>query len=157
MLIKLVWIGKTRDERIRALAGEYMDRLRQFARCEAVEVRDVARTRRLDGPARRLAEAVEISKNLPPRARWVSLDERGRHFSSRELAQWIEAEEGKGTREIAFVIGGPDGLSDQILGQSQLQLSLGRMTWTHEMCRFLLAEQLYRAYCILRKHPYHRV
>jgi 23S rRNA (pseudouridine1915-N3)-methyltransferase len=156
MLIKLVWIGKTRDERIRALAGEYMERLRQFVNCETVEVRDVARTKRLDASARLAAEAVEISKTLPARARWVSLDERGRPLSSRELAGWIEAEERRGTREIAFVIGGPEGLSEQVLNQSHLRLSLGPMTWTHEMCRVLLAEQLYRAYCILRNHPYHR-
>jgi 23S rRNA (pseudouridine1915-N3)-methyltransferase len=156
MLIKLVWIGKTRDERLRALANEYAGRLRQFVNCVIVEVRDAVRTKQFDAESRRVAEAAEICRRLPARSRWVSLDEKGRALSSKQLADWISGEEQRGTREIAFIIGGPDGLAAEVLDRSQLKLSLGPMTWTHELCRVLLAEQLYRAYCILRNHPYHR-
>jgi 23S rRNA (pseudouridine1915-N3)-methyltransferase len=86
----------------------------------------------------------------------VVLEETGTQFSSVEFARWFEAEQIHSTREIAFVIGGQDGLSTQVSARAHLRLSLGKMTWTHEMCRALLLEQIYRAFCILRHIPYHK-
>jgi len=102
------------------------------------------------------AEGAEILRLLPENGRTVILEESGTQFSSIEFARWFENEQNRGTREVTFVIGSPDGLSAQVAGRADFKLSLGRMTWTHEMCRALLLEQIYRAFSILRKVPYHK-
>ena len=73
-----------------------------------------------------------------------------------EFARWIEAGQVQGTREVTFIIGGPAGLDPAFSQQAHLRLSLGKMTWTHEMVRVLLLEQIYRALTILRNIPYHK-
>ena len=117
---------------------------------------DVGKRRALRGEALLAAEGAEIRKALDDRSLAVVLDEHGRQFSSADFAAWFETEQDRGRREIVFVIGGPEGISPEISGRAQLTLSLGRMTWTHEMCRVLLLEQVYRAFSILRKIPYHK-
>ncbi len=156
MNIRIVWIGKTKSLPIRNLLEDYQDRLRHMVAIETVEGRDPAKTRGFKGSDLVAAEENEILKLLPGRGCLVVLDAAGTHFSSAEFARWLEGEQNRGTKEIAFVIGGPDGVGPGICERADLRLSLGEMTWTHEMCRVLLLEQIYRAYCILRKIPYHR-
>lgn len=124
--------------------------------CEVAEVPDVGKRRALRGASLRAAEGTEIEKLLGDRSIVVALDEKGRQFGSAEFASWFESEQNRGSREVVFVIGGPDGISPEISGRAQIGLSLGKMTWTHEMCRVLLLEQVYRAFSILRKVPYHK-
>jgi 23S rRNA (pseudouridine1915-N3)-methyltransferase len=85
----------------------------------------------------------------------VALDERGKQLSTRELADWLHQRMQDG-RDLAFVIGGPDGLAADVLARSQLKLSLSRLTFPHALVRVVLAEQLYRAHTVLAGHPYHR-
>jgi 23S rRNA (pseudouridine1915-N3)-methyltransferase len=156
MVITLIWVGKTRNPQVREMLDEYLGRLRRFSRCEIRELRDPAKGA---SPAKEaLKEAYDslILREPSCRSGWVALDEGGKGFSSGEFAEWLAAELNRGAREIVFVIGGPDGLGPRVLAESRMRLSLGRMTWTHEMCRVLLLEQLYRAHCILRNVPYHR-
>jgi 23S rRNA (pseudouridine1915-N3)-methyltransferase len=156
MRIKIYWIGKTRNASIRALIADYLERTRHFVPCEGVEMRDPSRTREPGGADPRSRGAAEIRKLLDGGQRTVALDGKGKEFTSREFASWLESELNRGTRGISFVIGGPEGLADWVLERADLSLSLGRMTWTHEMCRVLLLEQLYRALSILRNIPYHK-
>ena len=156
MRLKILWVGRTRNESVRALSDDYLGRLAHFFACEVREARDVSRVRGVRGPDLVAAEAGEIEKLMPDGCWLVALDERGEQMSSSQFAHWLGSELNRGTRELAFVIGGAEGLSERILNRAQLRLSLGRMTWTHEMCRALLLEQLYRAACILRHVPYHR-
>jgi 23S rRNA (pseudouridine1915-N3)-methyltransferase len=156
MQVKLIWVGKTRNPSIRALQDDYFERLRHLTPCEILETRDISRGKALSGPKLLEAEAAEILRFLPPGGRVVVLEETGKEFTSPELARWFDKEEKTGTRDLYFVIGGPDGLSPELGQRSILRLSLGRMTWTHEMCRMLLLEQLYRACSILRHIPYHK-
>jgi 23S rRNA (pseudouridine1915-N3)-methyltransferase len=93
---------------------------------------------------------------VPQAGRLVALDERGVQFTSQGFARWLESEQNTGARSLTFVIGGPEGLSSVISSRANLILSIGKMTWTHEMCRVLLLEQVYRALCIMRNIPYHR-
>jgi 23S rRNA (pseudouridine1915-N3)-methyltransferase len=86
----------------------------------------------------------------------VALDEGGRALSSEAFARWLAARRDGGTRELAFLIGGPDGHGDAALDAATLKLSLGPMTLPHGLARIVLAEQLYRAMTILSGHPYHR-
>jgi 23S rRNA (pseudouridine1915-N3)-methyltransferase len=156
MRVKFVWVGKTKNEPIRSLIADYLGRLRHMISCEVVEVPDVGKRRSLCGESLVAAEGAEIGKLLGERSVLVALDENGKQFTSVGFAGWFEAEQNRGDREIVFVIGGPTGISSEISGRARLLLSLGRMTWTHEMCRVLLLEQVYRALSIVRKIPYHK-
>ncbi len=135
---------------------DYLERIRHTVSCEVMEARAPARGKSLQGPELIAAEAVRLSKSLGEGARIVALDARGREFTSVELARWFEAEQNHGTREIDFVIGGAEGLGIEVARRAHLTLSLSRLTWTHEMCRVLLLEQIYRSFSILRNMPYHK-
>ena len=93
---------------------------------------------------------------LPAGAPFVALDERGIQWSSRTLAERIAAWRDRGSPELAFAIGGAEGLHSMVLDRADVTLSLGSMTWPHVLVRGMLLEQLYRAQQILAGHPYHR-
>jgi 23S rRNA (pseudouridine1915-N3)-methyltransferase len=138
------------------MLSDYLERLRHLVPIEIIEIPDFSKRRGLKGASLKAAECREIVHALSPDTRRVVLDERGAEFSSLEFARWFETAQVQGTREITFMIGGPDGFDATITGQAHLKLSLGRMTWTHEMARVLLLEQIYRALSILRNVPYHK-
>jgi 23S rRNA (pseudouridine1915-N3)-methyltransferase len=123
---------------------------------EIVEVRDLSKGRGLKGAALLAAEGAAIARALAPGCCNVVLDERGTQFSSPEFSRWLEAQQVQGTREIAFIVGGPEGIDPILSEQAHLRLSLGKMTWAHEMARLLLLEQVYRALSISRNIPYHK-
>lgn len=156
MQIKLVWIGKTKSSSIRSLLSDYLKRVHHMSSCEIVEARDLSKRKHLRGAELVEAEGKELLKHVPDSSRLVVLDETGTQYTSRDFARWLESEQNSGTRMITFLIGGPEGLSRTAASQAHLILSMGKMTWTHEICRVLLLEQIYRAMCILRKIPYHR-
>lgn len=156
MQIKFLWVGKTRSSSIRSLYEDYLERIRHWIPCEVVEVRDLSKRRSLRAEELIADEGAEIAKHIPKSGTLVALDETGTQFSSSAFARWIESEQNSGTRVITFVIGGPEGLSRDISKRAHIVLSLSKMTWTHEMCRVLLLEQVYRALCIMRKIPYHK-
>ena len=124
--------------------------------CEILEIRDPVKGRAPRAAERVQLESEDIARRLPRAAFVVALDESGKQYASEEFARWLEAEQNCGTKELAFIVGGPDGLSRETAVRAQLVLSLGKMTWTHEMCRALLLEQIYRALCIMHKIPYHK-
>jgi 23S rRNA (pseudouridine1915-N3)-methyltransferase len=113
--------------------------------------------RRLPAAVLKAREADLILGALPPAARLVALDERGVAWSSDTLAERIAAWRDQGLPELAFAIGGADGLAGTILDRADTTLSLGPMTWPHLLARSMLLEQLYRAQQILAGHPYHRI
>ena len=156
MQIKFLWIGKTKNPAIKSLVSDYLERIRHLVPCEALEARDISKRSSLSSASRIEAEGEELFSRLPAGGRLVALDETGSQFASREFARWLESEQNRGARVITFVIGGPEGLSRKVSDRSNLILSLGKMTWTHEMCRVLLLEQIYRALCIMRNIPYHK-
>jgi 23S rRNA (pseudouridine1915-N3)-methyltransferase len=123
-----------------------------------IELREIRPESRSGGkPVARLlaAEAVRIERAIPGRAHRIALDERGREFSSQQLARWLQAKLSEG-RDAAFLIGGADGLAPAVRSGAELELRLSAMTLPHGLARVLLAEQLYRAAAILGNHPYHR-
>ena len=111
---------------------------------------------RLPSAAVKAREAALILGALSARARLIALDERGTVRSSRGLADQLAAWRGQGVAELAFAIGGADGLGAEVLDRADTTLSLGPMTWPHLLARCMLLEQLYRAQQILASHPYHR-
>jgi 23S rRNA (pseudouridine1915-N3)-methyltransferase len=111
---------------------------------------------RLPAAVLKAREAALILEALPARARLIALDERGATWSSRDLADRLAAWRDQSVAELAFAIGGVDGLGAEVLDRADAILSLGAMTWPHLLVRSLLLEQLYRAQQILAGHPYHR-
>jgi 23S rRNA (pseudouridine1915-N3)-methyltransferase len=156
MLIKFLWVGKTKNAAIKSLLSDYLERIRHWVPCEVIETRDLSKRRSLRDAKLVAGEGEELARYIPEYGRLVALDETGTQFTSGDFARWLESEQNGGARAITFVIGGPEGLSRMISSRAHITLSMGRMTWTHDMCRVLLLEQVYRALCILRKIPYHK-
>src|SRR5262249_59498528 len=108
------------------------------------------------GPPEAVArEGERLLAALLPADHVIALDERGRELTTRELSAWLGSRMQQG-EDLAFLIGGPDGLAPEVLARSNYTLALSRLTLPHALARVLLTEQLYRAHCILANHPYHR-
>ncbi len=147
-------VGNRMPAWIEAGFQEYAKRMPRGARMELREVRPGNRAG--GGAGRALEEERDrIRAALPPDCEAVALDERGKAVTTAQLAAQIERWRGGG-RDVAFVIGGPDGLHPEIKRQAQRMMSLSPMTLPHGLARVLLAEQLYRAVSLLAGHPYHR-
>jgi 23S rRNA (pseudouridine1915-N3)-methyltransferase len=153
MRLRLVWLGKTRNEHVRALVDDYLGRLTRFVRCEVTELRESANK---DERAVLAEESRRIGDALRPDALLVLLDVEGRQWSSPELAVELERWQTRGLKEVAFVVGGHLGVAPELKARAGVRWSLSRLTLTHEMARVLLVEQLYRAYTITRGLPYQK-
>ena len=139
MHVYLYFIGKVRDRNAHAIAEEYVKRTGRFASCEMREV-----------DPRRLDLRVKHAGAMK-----VLLDPEGRRVDSKQFAEMVgKAEEA--ARDLVFVIGGADGLPAAWREQADVLLSMSAMTWPHELARAMLAEQIYRAFTMLRGHPYPR-
>jgi len=152
MKIRFIWPGKTKNEHLRALLGEYLKRLGRFVRCEVIETRDFPGSDRT-GPEK---ESARLLAAIPDDSLMLLLDIDGREWSSPQLADQITRWEDEATKEIAIVIGGQDGVSAEVVTRAQMRWRLSRLTLTHEMARVLVVEQLYRAYTIKRNLPYQK-
>lgn len=153
MRLRFIWVGKTRNEHLRALVDDYLTRLKHFTRCEVLELRESAAR---DQRAGIEEEGKRILGGLRSGALTVVLDVEGRERSSADLAAEIERWQTGGTKEVAFVIGGHWGVSPEIRERATASWSLSRLTLTHEMARLLLLEQIYRAYTIIHGLPYQK-
>lgn len=141
MRIRLLLLGKTRRPEIRSLVDDYLARIRHFASVEMLELRP-------ESPAalRRLA--------IPPSATVVLLDAAGKEFDSRQFARWLATCRDRGTREIVFLCGAARGFPEALASRATQRISLSPMTFSHELARAMLAEQIYRAFALLAGHPY---
>jgi 23S rRNA (pseudouridine1915-N3)-methyltransferase len=153
MRLRFIWVGKTRNEHLRALVDDYFARVGRFVRSEVAELRESGARKPLEGIAE---EGRRIIGALSSDATVVLLDVEGREWSSLELAAQVERWQVGGTREVVFVIGGHGGVSLEVRERAQLRWSLSRLTLTHEMARVLLLEQVYRAYTIINGLPYQK-
>ncbi len=134
---------------------EYAKRMPRGMKTELIEIRPEPRSGGKPVEQMTAAEAARLSRALPRGAFVVALDERGREMTTAELARWLDARRRDG-RDLAFLIGGADGLAEETKRAAQATLRLSAMTLPHGLARVLLAEQLYRAASILENHPYHR-
>ena len=145
-LVKLTitWIGKTKNSAIQSLSDEYLKRLKQFTEVDGVSLKDEAALLKLSG-----------SEGQSPRRYLILLDFRGKQLSSEELAQLIRSHQDRNSTPLLFAIGSADGFAENTRSHADFTLSLGKMTIAHELARVVLLEQLYRAFTILKGHPYH--
>jgi len=142
--LTIAWIGKTKNPAIQSLTDEYLKRLLQYAETEGVTLEDEAALLKLCGRDGR-----------GTRRRLVILDSRGKQLSSEEFAEFIRAHQDRNPAPLVFAIGPADGFTDELRRQADFTLSLGKMTLAHELARVVLLEQTYRAFTILKGHPYH--
>jgi 23S rRNA (pseudouridine1915-N3)-methyltransferase len=151
MKLRVVWIGKTRSKELSSLIDDFLERLRRFVPTEITEIRDP----RAGTDQRQLAaEAERLLAALDANDRVIILDAAGQSWSSPQLAQFVGKHLGSDPRRLTFVIGGYGGMSEDVKARADRRWSLSPLTFTHEMTRVLVVEQLYRAMCILKNHPY---
>lgn len=147
MKIKVAWIGKTKEPAIASLTEEYLKRISRYADVESIPLRDEAALLEMCGRARGSRAA---------KATLALLDSRGKEFSSEEFARFLGDCQDRNPLPLVFAIGAADGFSADVRSAAQHTISLGKMTLAHELARVVLLEQLYRAFTILKGHPYHR-
>jgi 23S rRNA (pseudouridine1915-N3)-methyltransferase len=151
--LRVISIGKDRSGLYQPAIEEYAGRIARHAKLELLELPEARR--HAGTPQAKEEEGASILAKLRAGERVVALDERGKEWTSLELARrvqgWLE-----GGRDVALVIGGSDGLSQAVLARSEEQLALSRLTLAHRLARLVLCEQLYRALTILRGEPYHK-
>jgi 23S rRNA (pseudouridine1915-N3)-methyltransferase len=145
MKIKVVWIGRTKEPAIQTLTDEYLRRLSHCAEAEGLALKDEAGLLQLSGSKLRAQTKPVL----------VLLDSRGKQMSSEEIATFLENHQDRNPAPLVFAVGPASGFSDETRKAATLLLSLGKMTMAHELARVVLLEQLYRAFTIMKKHPYH--
>jgi len=153
--LSLIWIDKTRDAWLKAGIEHYIEKIEHYIRVQVLQVRGVrfARNMRPDEVMKR--EAKSITKVLPKGGFTVALDVKGRMLDSPGLAGLLTDLEARGIKDMAMVIGGASGLAPEIIKKADESLSLSPMTFTHDMARLILVEQIYRACTINAGEPYH--
>ncbi len=151
MRLWLAAVGRLRPGPVRAVYDEYAGRS-----AWPLTLREVEAKKKLAGDALRDHEGELLLAAIPAKATVIALDERGRDLTSMKLAERLGRWRDDGIQDLAFVIGGADGLSPAVRDRADLLLAFGRATWPHMLVRAMLAEQIYRAQTILTGHPYHR-
>lgn len=150
MKLRFVWIGRTKDRNIKALQEEYLQRLSHFVKSEIVEIKESGPREGADIEGERIVDA------LNQKTFAVLLDVGGEAISSPALAAMVENWQNRGLKEVSFIIGGANGVSRKVAETADISLSLSFLTFTHEMARVILLEQLYRAYTIIKGFPYQK-
>jgi 23S rRNA (pseudouridine1915-N3)-methyltransferase len=143
--IKIAWIGKTKQPAIASLTDEYLNRISRYAEAEGIALR---------GEADLLAKFGKDAK-AATKSTLVLMDSRGKELSSEQFAKFLGDYQDRNSLPLVFAIGGADGFSTEARSVAQSVISLGRMTLAHELARVVLLEQVYRAFTILKGHPYH--
>ena len=147
MKIKIAWIGKTKEPAIQALTEEYLKRISRYAQVEGLALRDEAAL--LEASGRATTTKVAAKSTL------VLMDSRGKEYTSEQFAKFLGDYQDRNPLPLILAIGGADGFSAQTRAAAQDTISLGKMTLAHELARVVLLEQVYRAFTILKGHPYH--
>ncbi len=150
--LRVIWPGKTKNKELRALQEFYLAKIRRLESCVLVEAREVKGLKDRDAERIKDKEAANLERYLRDDY-IICLFDKGREMSSEDLAAFLEKKLSS-PRAIAFVVGGFAGLSERVLKRADLLLSLSRMTLSHELCRVVLLEQIYRALTIQKGRQY---
>ena len=148
-------MGKTDSSELSRLIEEYQNRLKHYIKFELEIIPDLKNTKNLSEKLQKEKEGDAILKKLNPTDVLVLLDENGKQKTSVEFSEYLQKNMNSGLKQLVFVIGGPYGFSDAVYQKSQGKISLSKMTFSHQMVRLFMVEQLYRAFTILRNEPYH--
>jgi 23S rRNA (pseudouridine1915-N3)-methyltransferase len=155
MKITLLVIGKTDASYLTEGLAEYSKRLKHYINFNLEVIPDIKKNKNLSIEIQKSMEGEQIlRKNLPGKELHL-FDENGEMFTSRGFATFLEKKMASGLKELVLVIGGPYGFSSKVYDNAVSKISLSRMTFSHQMARLLCAEQIYRAFTILKGEPYH--
>ena len=154
MKTELVFVGKTSDKRFEAAIDDYVKRVEHYMPVKLTVIPALKNTKNLSEEQQKVAEGDLILKQVQPGNTLVLCDERGKEMRSVEFAQWLEALQQR-ARKLVLVIGGPYGFAKAVYDRADDLVSLSRMTFSHQMVRLVLAEQVYRACTIIKGEPYH--
>lgn len=155
MNLKLIAIGKTAEPWLKQGIEVYTKRLVHYLPFEYIEIPDVKIAKGTSEAEVKRLEGLEVLKRIDSTAYLVILDEKGKEFTSEELANHLQKRMNAGIKTLVFLIGGPYGFSDALYERANEKMSLSKLTLSHQMVRVFAAEQLYRAMTILRNEPYH--
>lgn len=155
MKIKLLAIGKTDNKQLQQLIDEYQNRLKHYVKFELEIIPDIKNVKNLSEAQQKEKEGELILSKLQPTDQLVLLDDKGKQYTSVEFSQYLQKKMNSGIKQLVLVIGGPYGFSEAVYKKAQGKLSLSKMTFSHQMIRLFIVEQVYRGFTILRNEPYH--
>jgi len=155
MKIKLLAIGKTDDKNLQTLIETYQNRLKHYVNFEIEIIPDLKKVKSLSETQQKEKEGDFILKKLNPTDVLILLDEKGKEFRSVTFSEYLQKKMNAGIKQLVLVIGGPYGFSEEVYKKSQGKISLSKMTFSHQMIRLFIVEQIYRAFTILKNEPYH--
>lgn len=155
MKILVLFTGRTQGNVYPGLINEYAQRLSHYIPFQIEEIPDLKNTKALSEEQQKEREADQVLERLQGGDQLVLLDERGREMTSRDFSQWMEQKLQTVPKRLVLLIGGPYGFSPRIYQAAQGKISLSKMTFSHQMVRLFLVEQIYRAFTIIRREPYH--
>ncbi|MDG1761149.1 MAG: 23S rRNA (pseudouridine(1915)-N(3))-methyltransferase RlmH [Flavobacteriaceae bacterium] len=155
MKIKLIVVGKTDQQALESLVDEYLKRLRRYVSFEIEIIPDLKNRKSLSQMEQKSKEGALILSKIKPSEALYLLDEKGSKYTSVQFASFIQKKMLSGIKTLVFVIGGPYGFSDEVYQQAVGKISFSSMTFSHQMFRLFVVEQVYRAFTILKNEPYH--
>jgi len=155
MKITLLTIGKTEDKYLLDGIEIYLKRLKHYIPFKITEIPELKATKNLSSEQQKNKEAELIFKNINTSDHVILLDENGQELTSKQFSVFLNKKMVGGQQHLVFIVGGPYGFSEEIYKRNNEKISLSRMTFSHQMIRLFFAEQLYRAYTILKGEPYH--
>ena len=155
MKITIILIGKTEEPFIEQGFSQYLSRLGHYIEIKVVVIPALKDASSLSPQQVKEREAVLVLKQLSPGSTLAVLDEKGKELRSVEFSAQMQKWMNSGTKELIFLVGGAFGIADELKKRAAFQLSLSRLTFTHQLIRLIFIEQLYRAFTIIRNEPYH--
>ena len=159
MNITIITVGKLKEKYLKAGIGEYLKRLKSYAKVKIIEVKDEPAGQSLSNKEIEQVKEIEgkrIIEKIPDRSEIIILDLKGKELTSEDFADYIRETTTYGTSHLVYIIGGSHGLSEEVLGKAQSKISFGKFTYPHQLMRLILVEQIYRAFKILNNEPYHK-
>jgi 23S rRNA (pseudouridine1915-N3)-methyltransferase len=155
MNIRLLAIGKTDNKYLQSLIDDYAKRLSFYVKFDLEIIPDIKNVKNLSEAQQKEKEGELILAKIGPTDQLILLDENGKTFSSVGFSDYLQKKMNAGIKTLVFVIGGPYGFSETVYQKAQGKVSLSEMTFSHQMIRLFVIEQLYRGFTILRNEPYH--
>lgn len=155
MTIKLLAIGKTDSSQLQELLSIYQKRLKHYINFEIELIPDLKKTKNLSEEQQKEKEGELIFKRLAPTDVLILFDEKGKQYTSVEFSTFLQKKMNAGIKQLVFLIGGPYGFSNEVYSKASGKISLSKMTFSHQMVRLFITEQVYRAFTILKNEPYH--
>lgn len=157
MKITLICIGKTDDSYLIDGIEKYVNRLKFYIDFKIVVIPDIKKNKGMSFDQQKKKEGELILKNIASNDQVILLDEQGKDYTSVQFSTFLEKKMIGSVQQLVFIIGGPYGFDESVYQRANGKLSLSKMTFSHQMIRLFFVEQLYRAFTILKKEPYHHI